>query len=695
MSAGWRIGVDVGGTFTDLVVASSDGASHVFKVPSVPDNPADGVLAGLATAAAALGVEVRQLLERCDLFVHGSTIATNIVLERREPPVGLLTTAGFRDSIELRRGMRDTPWRHRDPYPPVLAPRYLRLPVRGRLDRDGNELEPLSAEDVAAAARVFEAEQVDSVAIGFLHSYANPAHERAAAEQLRRIWPGKWISVSSEISPLIGEYERCSTATVNAYIAPRTIDYLRALDDALKACGLPGSIYLIQNNGGLVPIDQIAARPAALLLSGPAAGVGALAYYARAIGSDNLVSMEIGGTSCDVILVERGKVAVNDHFQIAGYHLALPSVEVHTIGAGGGTSAGVDPGGMLFVGPQGAGALPGPASYGKGGEAPTVTDAQLVLGRLRAGPYAGGSIVLDATRAGAAIAARVAAPLGLDVEAAAAGIVEVVEQKLLGAVQRLSTERGYDPRGFVLVAAGGAGALHGAAIGRRLGCARVYVPRLAGVFCALGMVNSDVRHDFIRPHQARLGDGGEAVLDAAFAALEREARAVLAASGFPSERMRLQRELDMRYLGQQWETRVVLDGDGDGAGLAPASLRAGFEREYARLYGHLQPEGVVEITKLRVVGFGLLPAWRPAALASGAGDPAPYERRRVFLGAGRGWAETDVFRGDALRPGHRRRGPLVVEEATTTVFVGPDDALEVDAAGNFVIHLEPAREPAS
>ncbi|HVL56860.1 MAG TPA: hydantoinase/oxoprolinase family protein, partial [Burkholderiaceae bacterium] len=329
---GWRIGVDVGGTFTDLVVAADGVPARVFKVPSVPANPADGVITALKLAAQALGVAPRQLLQDCTLFVHGSTIATNTVLERKGARVGLLATAGFRDSLEIRRGMRENPWLHRQPYPPVLVPRYLRLPVRERLDRDGRELEPLVTADVDAAAQVFRDEGVESVAICLLNSHSNPSHENAAAARLRDVWDGQWISISSDISPLIGEYERASTAAMNAYIAPPTVRYLRALDASLKELGLRRSLFLIQNNGGAVSIDQVAAKPVALLLSGPAAGVGALSYYGRQLGSDNLISMEIGGTSCDVILVNAGAVAVNDQFQIGGYHLALPSVEVHTVG---------------------------------------------------------------------------------------------------------------------------------------------------------------------------------------------------------------------------------------------------------------------------------------------------------------------------------------------------------------------------
>jgi N-methylhydantoinase A len=673
----------VGGTFTDLVIAGGNDAPHVFKVPSVPANPAEGVLNALAVAAAALGTTARRLLNGCILFVHGSTIATNTLLEHKGASIGMLTTAGFRDSLETRRGMRENPWAHREPNPPVLAPRRVRLPVRGRLDAEGHEIAPLEPADIEAAAAIFRQENVESVAICFLHSYRNPAHEKAAADLLQRAWGQPWISRSSEISPFIGEYERSSTVAVNAYIAPRTVSYLKQLDTALKDMGLRHSMLLIQNNGGAISVEQIAAKPVALLLSGPAAAVGALAYYGRAAASDNLISMEIGGTSCDVILMSKGSIEITDHFQVAGYHLALPSVEVHSVGAGGGTIASVDAAGLLCVGPQGAGAHPGPAAYGLGGSEPTLTDAQIVLGRLRPGAYARGAVKLDAELAVKAIEEKVARPLGTTVETAAAGILELLEQRLLHAVQRLSTERGYDTRNFTLVAAGGAGPMHGASVGRMLGCRKVYVPRLSGVFCALGMLHADVRHDFVHGYVQILDETSADALVAEFRCLEDEARAALAQGGFEEARMALHHEMDLRYMGQQWDVRVTIPT------LPPdnASLRAAFESEYSRLYGHHQPDGIIEITNLRVVGIGLLPPLAEPAAELATGTPRPHQRRRVFLSRADGWAMTDIYRGEDLHPGHVLRGPLVVEEETATLFIGAGDVLEVDAAGNFAIDL--------
>ena len=680
----WRIGVDVGGTFTDLVLRGVEGGLQVFKVPSVPGDPSQGVLAALEKVAQAAGLGVAQLLGGCELFVHGSTVATNTILERKGAKVGLLTTEGFRDSLEIRRGLRENMWDHRAPFPEVLVPRYLRLPVGGRLDETGAELAPLAAADVAAAAETFAAEGVEAVAIALLNAYVNPAHEEAAEVALRgRADAPAWISRSAAVSPVMGEYERSSTVVVNAYVAPKVVAYLTALQDRLRQLGLRHPVLLIQSNGGAVSVDQAAERPVNLVLSGPAAGVGALQLYGAAAGTGDLIAMEIGGTSCDVTLMGEGRVPVTDELVIDGYHLATPSVEIHTVGAGGGTLAWVDAGGLLHVGPQGAGADPGPACYGLGGERPTVTDAQLLLGRLRPGPYAGGSLSLDAALAERAIRTHVAEPLGLAPEAAAAGMIRLLEQRLLHAVERISIERGHDPARFTLVAAGGAGPMHGATVGRALGCRRGYIPRAAGAFCAVGMLHADLRQDFLKVFFADLDRIPAADLEAAFAPLEQEAAAALEAEGFGPDRRQLGRTLDLRYRGQHWSIQVPLTA----SAFDPANVRADFEAEHRRQFGHVQPDGAMEITGLRVTGQGLLARLPLPDPAPAQAPPANAEHRRVFIDDRHGWQQVAVHAGAGLRPGHVLEGPLLVEEATTTLFAGPGDRLEVDAADNYLLHI--------
>jgi len=666
----WRIGVDVGGTFTDMVLRDAAGAVRIFKAPSVPADPSEGVLGVLRLAAQQLDLPLTGLLRDCALFVHGSTVATNTILEKKGARVGMLTTEGFRDSLEIRRGMRENQWDHRAPFPEVLVPRYLRLPVRGRIASDGSEAAPFQAEDVAAAARTFAAEGVESVAVSLFNSFLDGRHERAAGAALEQHGMGQWVSLSSEVMPTMGEYERGSTAVVNAYVAPKVTGYLTALDRQLRQLGLPQSLLLLQSNGGAVSVEQVAARPVMLVLSGPAAGVGALKGCA-ADGNANFISMEIGGTSCDVMVMAGGEVPVADSLIIDGYHLTTPSVEIHTVGAGGGTIAWVDDAGLLHVGPQGAGARPGPAAYGLGGEQPTVTDAQLVLGRLRPGPLAGGAVTLDGALAHKAIEEKLAKPLGLSVEDAASGVIRLLEQNLLHAVERLSIERGHNPATFTLVAAGGAGPMHGANVARALGCKRALLPRASGAFCAMGMLQSDVRQDYLKVLLADLDKVEHATVDAAFAELEERA----------ADARLKEREFDLRYEGQQWPVRVALDG------LDTKGVRAKFEAEHQRLFGHIQPHGRIDITALRVIGRTPLDWTPPTARAPQMAPPVPRETRPVWIDPAHGWRDVPVYDGTDLRPGCKLAGPLLIEERTTTAFIGPRDLLEVDSRDDFLVHI--------
>jgi N-methylhydantoinase A len=682
VSARFRIGIDIGGTFTDLVLADATGSVRVFKVPTVPADPAQGAFDAVTAAAAGIGCTVEELLARTTLFVHGSTIATNTVLERSGAKVGLLVTDGFRDALEIRRGRRDNPWDHRTPYPPVLVPRYLRCPVGERVDSAGREVRALSEQDIADAVTTFAREGVDAVVVAFFNSFLDDTHEAEAARMLAQHWHGRWVTRSAAIAPVIGEYERTSTAVLNAYIAPRTVTYLHDLDRRLRALGLQRPLLLIQSNGGAISVEQIAERPVTLLLSGPAAGVGALDYYSRAIGSDNLVSMEIGGTSCDVLLMSGGHIGYTDQLSIGGYDVVTRSVDVHSIGAGGGTIARVVEG-MLTLGPQGAGAVPGPACYGRGGTHATVTDAQVVLGRLRASSALNTALHIDAALAEAAIRREIAVPLGLSVEAAAAGIVRLMEQKLLHAVQRLSVERGHDPRRFTLVAAGGAGPVHGAEVARQLGCRRVYMPRMAGAFCALGMLHADVRHDYVRMQLGNLDTIDPARIGQTFSALEDEARQTLAAEGFAGDDSGCARLVDLRYASQQWDITVRLAGDG----WDPRRIRADFEAEHLRQYGHIQPQGAIEITRQRVTGTGRLPRLQAPALDATDLQPTPAGHRPVWIDPRGGWIDTPVYAGWTLQPGQTIAGPAVVDEHTTTVLIGRGDMLTVDASGNYSISL--------
>jgi N-methylhydantoinase A len=685
----WRIGVDVGGTFTDLYLIDATGQELAAKVASVPDDPARAIFRALEAAAEQAGIDASRLLRECALLVHGTTIATNTLIQRTGARVGLLTTAGFRDTLEIRRGLREDQWDHRSPFAEVLVPRHLRLPVRGRLDRTGAEIEPLIEEDVVRAAEVFAAERVEAVAVCLLNAYLDPAHETRSVELLSESLGDIPVVSSHAVLPLVGEYERSSTTVASAFLSPVTSPYLRRLDDRLRDRGLGRGLFVLQSNGGCASVDEAIANPAPLLLSGPAAGLGALGRLATKLGGD-LISMEIGGTSCDVMLMEGGAVATREAVDIAGHSVAVAAVDIHTVGAGGGAIASVGPGGFLRVGPRGAGAAPGPACYGLGGVEPTVTDAQLVLGRLRPGSYAAGAVEMYPEPARTAIEERLARPLGVAVDEAAAGVVRLLEQHLVQAVETVSAARGRDPRRFTLVAAGGAGPMHACAVARHLACPRVFVPRSAGVYCAQGMLHSDVRFDFVRTLYGRLdevlGDGleGGGELATAFGSLETEARRALEAEGFAEDRRHFDRHLELRYRGQHWPVKVAL------ADMQTADeIVHAFESEHDRLFGHTQPDGVVEVTGVRLVAVGQLP--KPAAGGAVDADP-PVARpraqeRSVFVDERSGWRSIPVHDGRALGEGDELVGPLLVEEATTTVVVGVGDVLRVHPLDGFDIEV--------
>ncbi|MCZ6873531.1 MAG: hydantoinase/oxoprolinase family protein, partial [bacterium] len=644
--APWRIGVDVGGTFTDLVLADASGTTWVAKVPSVPADPSRGVLAAVQRIAVDLDMPLGYLLQQCVLFVHGSTIATNTMLEGKGARVGLITTEGFRDALEIRRGLREDQFNHRQPYAPVLVPRYLRKSVPGRIDFDGSEHQPLDLGALDDILADFEADAVEVVAVALMNSFVNDRHEQAVADALREKWAGQWITTSASVSPLMGEYERTSTAVVNAALSPRIVAYLRSLDAELAELGLRRPILLVQSNGGTASVDQLAGRPVSLLLSGPAAAVGALNLYRQSVDGagvadgdeGNLISMEIGGTSCDVLLMSGGDVVTRDDVMIAGYHVSTPALDIHTVGAGGGTIAGVDDAGMLYVGPKGAGADPGPACYGRGGTRPTVTDAQLVLGRLRPGKSAGGTLDLDLAAARAAIRTEVADPLGMSVEDAAAGIIGLVEQHLLHAVEHISIERGHSPRRFTLVAAGGAGPMHGSSIASGLGCSRVYVPRDAGALCAIGMLHADLRQDFVRFMMGSIDDISVPEVNAAFAALNEQAIEVLGREGLAANDIHLHHELELHHPGQLWAIRVPVPG----GVMDRLHVRAAFEVEYNRLYGHVQPNGVIMMASLRLMAQGSTGKVEVSGGERAVAQPPPIETRLVWHGT-QGWQDTPVY----------------------------------------------------
>jgi N-methylhydantoinase A len=691
--APWRIGVDIGGTFTDLVLIGADGAIVTHKTASNPADPAEALFRGLDELASRLQLETNALCAQTAHFIHGTTVATNTLLERSGAKAGLLVTAGFRDSLEIRRGYRENMWDHRTPWAPVLVPRHLRRVANERVSAAGEVLTPLSVADVEAAATVFQREGVETVGICFLHAYCNPHHELQAQAILERMLPGVFVCTSHEVAPIVGEFERSSTVAVNAYIANRVVPYLGKVRERLRALGLPAEPYFVQSSGGVISFEQLRKRPAVLALSGPAAGANSLRAYASSLGEGSVVAIEVGGTSCDVTVMENVAVAERTSFRIGDDVIALPAVDIHTIALGGGTIAGVDAAGLLFVGPHGAGARPGPAAFGLGGREPTITDAHIVLGRLRSGRYAGGTLRLDANLAAEAIHRVIGAPLGIEDTDAAIAIVRLAEQKIRHAVERVTVERGHDPARVTLLAGGGAGPLHAAAVARAVGIPRVFVPRLAGVFCAFGMCNAQARHDWVQELGVCLDAGAMRRIDVALEELTSRALERFAGDGFDAREITCAALLDLRYVGQ---TAALLVGIEErkaealnrrAAGNADEScVRALFEARHQREFGFIQPGGSIEVVAVRIVATALLGRTELArhAPVSTAGRSA--EQRRVWVSPQAGFQRIPTFDGASLAAETEIVGPALIEDNAATTLAGAGDVVRVDAGGN--LHIE-------
>ncbi|MBI3978874.1 MAG: hydantoinase/oxoprolinase family protein [Chloroflexi bacterium] len=680
----WLIGVDVGGTFTDLVaVETASGRTVHLKVPTTPRDPSDGFLAALEELRTGEpGVfDGAQLL-----LLHGTTLATNAILEGKLARTGLVTTAGFRDVLEIGRHLRPELYDLFIDKAPPLVPRQWRREVVERVGPDGAVETPLDAESVRGAIATLAAASVEAVAVAFLNSYRNSVHEEQVRDHLRaaKSW---YVCASADLNPEVREYERMSTTVLNAALMPRVNRYADALERQLAQRAPTAQLFIMQSNGGAATVETVRARPVSLALSGPVAGVNACVYLAAQTGMPNLIGLDVGGTSADICIVEDSQPRVTTEMKIAEYPIRLPMIQVSSIGAGGGSIAWMDRGGALRVGPQSAGADPGPACYGQGGTEPTVTDAHLTLGRLDPNYFLGGRYKLDADRSREVIARRIAEPLGLDLAGAAAGIVRVVEANMERALRVSLSERGNDPRDFALVSFGGAGGLHAASLAQHLEIPRVLVPPHPGTLSAFGLLVGDVRHDFAASELLLAGDPAASTrLAAIYTALEEQARAALAADGFGPDDGFIQRSCDVRYTGQAYEVTVPCpDGATDAAGLA--EILACFHREHERLYAHSDPAQPCELMTYRVAVVGRL---QKPAVPEGkqqAGAPQPYAERPVAFD-GTGFVPTGIFRREALAPGHVLTGPAIVDQMDATTLVPPGVRCRVDRYGNLILEME-------
>ena len=679
--SGAIVGVDVGGTFTDLFLFDpATGRFQTAKVPSQRGDEASGFLAGLRALGGAAGMVA---------VVHGTTVGTNALLERKGAKLGVITTAGFRDVLEMRRRDRRHTWGLWGEFQPI-ADRDVRLEVPERCLADGSIHTPVDIAAVEAAARQLLAAGAEACAIIFINAYANPANEQAAAEAVRRIWPNPHVSVSSEILPEIREFERASTTALNAYLQPLVAGYLGKLEGALAEEGFGGRFHIVQSNGGIMSTATARRFPARTALSGPAAGVIAAGAIAKAAGFSHVITCDLGGTSFDVSLIADGQMALAAQATIEfGLVIRSPMIEITTIGAGGGSIAAVDRGGLLQVGPESAGSRPGPVCYGQGNDRPTLTDANLVLGRINAARPIGGALAsLDVAAARAAIEQYVGAPLGLDVMAAAEAILRVANAKMAGAIRLVSIERGLDPARFVALPFGGGGALHVGALLTEVGLKAALVPRFPGVTSALGCIIADVRHDQVRTLNLDLDSLDPAALDAHLVREASAAVAVVRDAGLPVEAIETLFTLDMHYAGQTHTVAVPLPVTvgGNSTDVTRDIVRQAFEAAYQRAFSRLLPGLPVRIVSLRSAAIGRRPAFDLAALAPGADaslEKAARGARQVWFDGA--WHEARIYARLELPVGAEIPGPAILEQPDATVVVDPGLVARVDRFGNLII----------
>jgi N-methylhydantoinase A len=676
MSGSSIIGVDVGGTFTDLFVLDEhSGQARIVKVPSTRGEEARGFLEGLARAGSAP--------QEIATIVHGTTVGTNALLERKVARTGILTTRGFRDVLEMRRRDRPHTWGLRGSFVPVV-PRDLRLEVDERVLADGSVHTPVDLEQVRAQARALLEAGCEAVCVFFINAYANPANEQAAARAVRELWPNAHVTAASEVLPEIREFERCSTATLNAALQPVVGSYLARLEEGLRARAFGGELLIVQSNGGVMSRETACELPVRTALSGPAAGVIACAAIAEAAGFPDVITGDMGGTSFDVSLISAGQAALSAQTAIEfGMVVRSPMIQIETIGAGGGSIASVDAGGMLQVGPESAGSVPGPACYARGNDRPTVTDANVLLGRIAADRPLGGGLLgaLDAERARAAIETHVAKPLGLPVLEAAEAILTVANAKMAGAVRVVSIERGHDPRAFAYMPFGGGGALHVCAMLREVGAATGIVPRYPGVTSALGCVMADMRHDAVQTLNRALGELDFAELRQRVEALASACQTRLDSAGVRLAGVREQIALDMLYAGQTHTVQVAVTR----AQLHEEGVRRAFEEAYSAAFGRVLPGIAVRVMNLRYARIGMRPKFDLAVLAprADASASAAPGVQRVYH-AGRWW-EAALHARLELPVGARVEGPAILEQPDTTVWLEPGFQATVDRLGNLLV----------
>jgi len=687
MNPKFKIGIDVGGTFTDLV-AFDEKAGEIFflKVPSTPFDPSKGVIDALKDLMKKREPEV-------SLFVHASTIGTNLFLGQlglKIPKGAVITTEGFKDILEIGRQKRPELYNPFFERPRPLIERHLRFGIKERINFKGEVLKPIDEQEIKSVAQKIKQEKVETIAIVFLHAYINPEHEKKAKEILKQQLPGIVIMTSSEIDPEYREYERMSTTVINSLLVPVVSTYLRKIKNRLKELKVKAPLYIMQSNGGLATFEVASQIPVATIESGPATGVIASAYWSKMLGIENILSFDMGGTTAKAGVVVKGIPQMINEYEVggnvhsgrilkgSGYPIRYPFIDLAEVSGGGGTIAWIDHGNALRVGPLSAGADPGPACYGKGGENPTVTDANLILGRLNPVGISGGKIKVFSELAEKSIRKKIAEPLGISIVQAAYGIIEIVNTHMIRALRLVSVERGYDPRDFVILAFGGAGPMHAAFLAEGLGVKNIVIPPNPGVFSALGLMLADFRHDFVRNIMKPASEINTELLEKIFGEIEKKAKKILQKEGFSPNHIVMERNLELRYLGQSYELIVPFHKN------FKVILQL-FHQKYQKMYSYSMPDEPVEVVNVHLIAYGLIrkPKFRKIPFTSSSSD-ALIDKKMVFF-KGNAWIETPIYSRDALLPGHKINGPAIIEQSDATTVIPPGWNAVVDEFLNLTL----------
>jgi len=688
---GYKLGIDVGGTFTDFFLVGNDGSSLIHKTLSTPQDSSIGFITGIKEIAQKLNLELNTFIKDIDTIVHGTTVATNALLTMNGAKTALVTTKGFRDALEMRRGIREERYNNHYKNVKPLVPRHLRFTIDERIDATGKSLIPVNTKELDKIIEQIKKEEVKAIAICFMNSYLNTEHEKIATEYLRKALPNLFISGSYEVLPSVRFYERVSTTCINAYIGVVIDKYLEALLSKLRNINFTGKLMIMQSNGGVVTPDVARKIAAVTVLSGPAAAPIAGAYYAELLGFDNCITMDMGGTSFDASLVVNRKCVTSTDGSIDRHRIALPTLDIVTIGAGGGSIGWIDKGDLLQMGPKSAGSLPGPISYNRDGIEPACTDADLILGYLDPNFFAGGKYILNKEKAVELTKNSLGKALGLDAIKTAAGMYRVINMNMAQGVRQVSVERGYDPREFLMLCAGGAGSIHAGEICRELEIPMFVVPDVASIFCAAGMLLGDLKHDYVRSYMSRFSKIEKKKFLAFYAQMKDEAIRTLTEEGISKEKIEYYPSLDLRYIGQFHEVPLEVSMK-DITALNAVSIKEAFHKEHNRKYGYeLKNEGTeLEIinVRLRAVGVTEKPQSLSGIKIKGAEslEQALKGRRPAYIPETDSMQEVPVYNGDILFNNFKIEGPALIEQINTTIFIGASYNCETGIGGCFVVY---------